>query len=294
MIPLLTRVYSRLRIAAIVAVSVVEAFAQTPPTRIVSTFPSITETLFALGAGDRVVGVSDYCRYPPAVLSLPKVGSYIKPDAEKIALLRPDLVIIEKSTAGLSDRLSALGIRHVGVIVGSLADIYSMIRDIGSAVGLAANGDKLNQNIRTHLDGLRAEASAAPRPNVLIVLGRTPGLLTNLIAVGDSAYLGELLRIAGGNNAVAGASIPYPHISLETVVRANPDVILDASMMGTSDSNFGGLEQRLRQPWLEHHELRAVQNGAIFGLTSEVLVTPGPRVADAVELIRSRIRSAKR
>lgn len=293
MIRLSIRAYWRLRISAIAAVSVVAAFAQAPPARIVSTFPSVTETLFALGAGDRVVGVSDYCRYPPAVLSLPKVGSYIKPDAEKIALLRPDLVIIEKSATGLSERLSALGIRHTDVTIGSLSAIYSMIRDIGSAVGLAANADKLNQNIRTRLDSLRAEASAASRPNVLIVLGRTPGLLTNLIAVGDSTYLGQLLRIAGGNNAVSGSSIPYPHISLETVVRANPDVILDASMMGTSNSQISGLEQRLRQPWLEHHELRAVRNGAIFGLTSEVLVTPGPRVTEAVELMRSRIRTAK-
>jgi iron complex transport system substrate-binding protein len=293
MISLSIRAYWRLWIAAVVAASLAAAFAQPRPARIVSTFPSVTETLFALGVGDRVAGVSDYCRYPPAVLSLPRVGSYIKPDAEKIARLRPDLVVIEKSATGLSERLSALGIRHADVTIGSLADIYSMIRDIGSAVGLAGDADKLNRNIRTRLDALRAEASAGPHPNVLIVLGRTPGLLTNLIAVGDSTYLGELLRIAGGSNAVSGSSIPYPHISLETVVRANPDVILDASMMGTPDSQISGLEQRLRQPWLEHHELKAIRNGAIFGLTSEVLVTPGPRVADAVELIRSRIRISK-
>src|SRR5271170_4707292 len=93
------------------------------PVRIVSTFPSVTETLFALGAGDRVVGVSNYCRYPAAVLSLPKVGSYTKPDPEKIALLHPDLVIIQKSAVGLGERLSALGIRHAEIKVGSLADI---------------------------------------------------------------------------------------------------------------------------------------------------------------------------
>src|SRR5580658_4724882 len=101
---------------------------QAGPLRIVSTFPSITETLFALGAGDRVVGVSNYCRYPPAVLSLPKVGTFTRPDPEKIALLRPDLVIIDKSATGLAERLSALGIPHADVKLGSLADMYSMIR----------------------------------------------------------------------------------------------------------------------------------------------------------------------
>src|SRR6202050_574613 len=87
--------------------------AQAAPARIVSTFPSVTETLFALGAGDRVVGVSNYCRYPPAVLSLPKVGTYTKPDPEKIALLRPDLVIIQRTANTLADRLSALALHSL-------------------------------------------------------------------------------------------------------------------------------------------------------------------------------------
>lgn len=270
--------------------------AQAQPARIVSTFPSVTETLFALGAGDRVVAVSDYCRYPPVVLSLPKIGTYMKPDPERIALLHPDLVIIQKSATGLSERLSALGIRHAEVKLGSLADIYSMIRDIGNAIGLPERAEKLNGDIRSRLDAfrkeaaLRAEAVGKPRPTVLIVLGRTPGLLTNLTAVGPGAYLGELLEIAGGKNVLTDTAIAYPHISLETVVRANPDVILDASMMGDPTTETGILETRLRQPWLDHHELKAVRNGMVLGLTSEPLITPGPRVAEAVQIIRSKIR----
>src|SRR5271170_7692935 len=124
-------------------------YAEAQPKRIVSTFPSVTETVFALGAGDRVVGVSTYCRYPPAVLSLPKVGTYTKPDPEKIALLRPDMVIIQKTAAGLADRLSALGISHVEVKIGSLAEVYSMIRDIGGAVGLPDRAEKLCGEIRS-------------------------------------------------------------------------------------------------------------------------------------------------
>jgi iron complex transport system substrate-binding protein len=131
------------------------------PARIVSTFPSITETLFALGAGDRVVGVSTYCRYPPAVLSLPKVGTYTKPDPEKIALLRPDLVIIERAANMLADRLSVLGIHYLEVRVGSLAEVYSMISDIGIAIGVPANADKLNGDIRSRFDSLRAGTAAS-------------------------------------------------------------------------------------------------------------------------------------
>jgi iron complex transport system substrate-binding protein len=264
----------------------VAATLRSQPVRIVSTFPSITETVFALGAGDRVVGVSNYCRYPAAVLSLPKIGTYTKPDPEKIALLRPDLVIIQKTAAGLADRLSALGIPHAEVKIGSLAEVYSMIGDIGRAVGLPERAEKLNTEIRSRLQAVRSETAGKTRPTVMIVVGRTPGLLTNLVSVGPGTYLGELLEIAGGANVLTEAAIAYPHISLETVVRLNPEVILDLSLMGDPDAP----EERLRQPWLSHRELSAVRSAKIFGLTSETLVTPGPRVVDAVELLRAKIR----
>jgi iron complex transport system substrate-binding protein len=273
-------------------VLIVLAFVLSAPAqsnRIVSTFPSITETLFALGAGNHVVGVSTYCRYPPAVLALPKIGTYTKPDPERIALLRPDLVIIQRSASTLPDRLSALGIRYVEVKVGSLAEVYSMIRDIGLAIGLPGKADFLNAGIRVHLESLRAESRNQRKPTVLMVVGRTPGLLTNLIAVGPSAYLGELLEIAGGTNVLAETAIAYPQISLETVVRTNPDVILDFSMMGDTVSDPATQETHLREPWLAHSELNAVRSGRVFGVTSETLVTPGPRVVDAVEIIRAKL-----
>lgn len=262
---------------------------QAQPKRIVSTFPSATETLFALGVGNRVVGVSSYCRYPPAVLSLPKVGSYTKPDPEKIALLRPDLVIIDKTMTPLADRLSALGIRYAQVKIGSLADVYSMIQDIGLAAGVPDKAASLNKEIRLRLETICSESEGHPKPTVLLVVGRTPGLLTNLTAAGPSTYLGELLQIAGGSNALGAEAISYPHISLETVVRLNPDVILDMSMMGES-TEPRVQENRLRQPWLVHRELTAVRNNDVFGLTSETLVTPGPRVVEAAEEIRAKIR----
>jgi iron complex transport system substrate-binding protein len=279
----------RLQLLGCLACIALTLTAQAQPARIVSTFPSITETLFALGAGDRVVGVSDYCRYPAAALSLPKVGSYTKPDPEKIALLRPDLVFIQKSAANLANRLDALGIRHVAVTVGSLAEVYSMIHDIGRAVGLPDRAEKLNGDIRSRLDAVRAQVAGRPRPKVLIVVGRTPGTLTNLKAVGPGPYIGELLEIAGGSNVLTGTAIAYPQISLETVVRLNPGIILDTSNMGDPGVDTSLRETRLQEPWLTHPELAAVQNGMVFGLTSESLITPGPRVVDAVELLRAKL-----
>jgi ABC-type Fe3+-hydroxamate transport system substrate-binding protein len=283
---MVTRLVKNLLLFLLLALAI-----QAQPKRIVSTLPSATETLFALGVGDRVVGVSNYCRYPPAVLSLPKVGSYTKPDPEKIALLRPDLVIIEKSATQLADRLSALGIPYEQLKIGSLADVYSMIKDVGSAVGAGDKARSLNNQIHSRLQTIRAESAGHTKPTVLLVVGRTPGLLTNMIAVGPTTYLDELLQIAGGANAVNGTAIPYPHISLETVMRLNPGIILDLSMMGEA-TEPRIQEERLRAPWLIHRDLTAVRNGHVFGLPSETLVTPGPRVVEAVEEIRAKIRIA--
>ena len=170
------------------------------PARIVSTSPSITETLFAVGLGDRVVGVTTYDRYPPAVLKLPKIGSFSDPDPEKLALLKPDLVIIHRSFPRLAERLSAVNIRYAEIEVTSLADIYVMISEIGRATSVPDRAEKLNQSIQTRLDAFRKEAAGRKRPSVLMLVGRNPGALTGMIAIAPSSYLGELIEIAGGHN----------------------------------------------------------------------------------------------
>jgi iron complex transport system substrate-binding protein len=262
------------------------------PARIVSTSPSITETLFALGLGDRVVGVTTYDRYPPAVLKLPKIGSFSDPDPEKIAFLKPDLVIIHKSFPRLAERLSAVNIRYAEIEVTSLADIYVMISDIGRVTSVPDRAEKLNHSIKARLDAVRKEAAGRKKPSVLMLVGRNPGALTGMIAIAPSSYLGELIEIAGGRNVLTGTAIAYPHISMETVLRLDPDVILDASYMGDVFSDAQKRAEMLRGPWLSRRELRAVRNGMVFGLPSEALVTPGPRVVDAVEMIRKEIRKA--
>jgi iron complex transport system substrate-binding protein len=262
------------------------------PARIVSASPSITETLFALGLGDHVVGVTSYDRYPPAVLKLPKIGSFSDPDPEKIALLKPDLVIIHRSFPRLAERLSAVNVRYAEIEVTSLADIYVMISNIGRATGVPDRAKALNSSIKARLDAFREETAGKKKPSVLMLVGRNPGTLTGMIAIAPGSYLGELIEIAGGRNVLTGTAIAYPRISMETVLRLDPDVILDASYMGDVFSDAQKRAEMLRGPWLSHHEIRAVRNGMVFGLPSEALVTPGPRVVDAVDTIRNAIRKA--
>ena len=261
------------------------------PARIVSTSPSITETLFALGLGDRVVGVSTYCRFPPQVAALPKVGSFLKPDAELIAGLRPDLVVVHEAGNGLDRRLTSLHIPFVIVARGSLPSMFSSMRQIASAAGVPARADALIGDVQRRLDAIRSAGAARPKRRVLFIIGRSPGRLADLVAVGPGSYINELIEIAGGANVMAIAGQPeYPRISMETVLRLDPDVIIDTVDMGDTDG-----ERRQRQPvnerlWSAYGMLTAVKARRVHAATTDALVVPGPRVVDAAQWVASLLQ----
>ena len=265
--------------------------AAVPAVRIVSTSPSITETLFALGLGDRVVGVSAYCRFPPEVLRLPKVGTFLKPDAELIAGLQPDLGVVHELSTGIDRRLTSLRIPFIVVDRGTLPGVFSSIRQIGAGAGVPARADSLVADIERRLDAVRRAASAAPHPRVLFIIGRNPGRLADLVAVGPGSYINDLIEIAGGTNVLAITGQPeYPRISMETVLRLDPDVIVDTVDMGETEA-----ERRLRQPinerlWMSYRTLTAVRTRQVHAATTDALVVPGPRVVEAAEWVAALLR----
>ena len=180
------------------------------PARIVSTSPSITETLFALGLGDRVVGVSTYCRYPAEVAKLPRVGTFLRPDPEIIARLSPSLVFVHAGPNTAAAQLAALGIRTAVVDRGKLPSVFTTIRQIGAAAGVPDRADRLLADLNAGLDRVKASvAGRAPR-KVLIVVGRRTGTLTDVIAVGPGSYLHDIAVIAGGANVLQAASLSIP------------------------------------------------------------------------------------
>jgi iron complex transport system substrate-binding protein len=264
------------------------------PARLVSTSPSITETLFALGLGDRVVGVSTYCRYPEAALRLPKVGSFMRPDAELIARLRPDLVIVHAGPHAVPQQLSALGIASITVDRGTLAGVYSSIRAIGSAAGVTDRAARLIAETEARLAAVQRAALTRASRKVLVIVGRQPGTLGDLVAVGRGSYLNDLVTIAGGTNVLDDPRLPeYPRISMETVIRLDPDVIVDAGDMGQTED-----EHRRRQPtterlWRQQVHVRSAQAGAVHAVTSDAFVVPGPRVVEASETLARWIALAR-
>jgi iron complex transport system substrate-binding protein len=261
------------------------------PQRIVSTSPSITETLFALGLGARVVGVSTYCRFPPEVANISKVGTFLAPDAELIAGLRPDLVVVHELSTGIDRKLRALRIPFIVVDRGTLASVFSSIRQIAAAVGAPERGDALVAKIERRLDAVRHAGPAAQHPRVLFIIGRSPGRLSDLVAVGPGSYLNDLIEIAGGRNVLAIEGQPeYPRISMETILRLDPDVIVDTVDMGETDA-----ERRVRQPinerlWSAYGTLTAVRTRRLHAVTTDALVVPGPRVVDAAEWVAALLR----
>lgn len=261
------------------------------PARIISTSPSITETLFALGLGDRVVGVSQYCRFPPEVQKLPKVGTFLQPDAERIVALRPDLVFVHSVAGDLTGRLSTMHVRAVAVDEGTMASVFDAIRQIADAAGVPTRGAALVTDIQRKLDRVAAAASAAPRPSVLVIIGRRPGTLADLVAVGSHAYLDALIGIAGGRNVLGTQALPeYPRISMETVLRLDPDVIVDTVDMGDTAAERLARQTVNQRLWAAYPSLRAVQSKRVYADTTDALVVPGPRIVDAAEWIAARIR----
>jgi len=261
-------------------------FALSPPHRIVSVAPSITEILFALGAGDQVVGVTTYCNYPEAAKAKPKIGGYTTPSLETILGLRPDQVIMMKNRPDVAQKLRQAGIDVTELQPENLAGIYESIRTIAEKIGGPARGRSLIQSIEGQLHAIATEKGDGPKPKVLFIVGRTPGAVSDLIAVGRGSYISELIALAGADNVFADTGVPYPKVNMEDVIRRNPDVIID---MGHNEMVTEKQKQSVKQLWKKYSFLRAVQRDAVFPISADYFVTPGPRVGLAVRDIRKMV-----
>lgn len=272
--------------SAALATLATQLSAQQRPRRIVSTAPSITEALFALGLGDEVVGVSRFCDFPAVVQKLPKVGTYLAPDAEAIARLAPDLVILQRISNELTDRLRALHIAFIEVPHGTLNDVYTGIDLIAKAAGVPERANVLIDRIEHDLAAIQTRAKGLPSPRVLVIIDRRPGMLADLTAVGPNSYLQQLLEVAGGTNVLAKPGLPiYPRISLETVLRDDPDVILDLSGEQKSEAERQAASSQVLALWRQNPQLSAVRNGRVVVGISNALLVPGPRAPEAAQLL---------
>ncbi len=263
------------------------------PKRIVSTAPSITELLYALGLGDRIVGVDRFSRYPAEALKKPKIGDYVNPNLEAIAALRPDLVIIPTNPIRLAERLGVLRLKVLEIDQDTIAKLYDSFRIVGEATGATAKAAQLASTVQAQLDAVRKRAAPLKRTRVMFVVGRTPNRLDGLIVVGQASYLNEIITLAGGENVFRDAVAPYPGVSLEEVLARNPDVIVD---MGEMADTVGVTEERKQEVvslWDRLSSVAAVKQHRVYAVASDIYVEPGPRVVDAAKAFLEMLHPAE-
>ena len=246
--------------------------------RIICAAPSVTEIVFALGTGEKVVGVSEFSTYPPAARTVPRIGGLIDPNREKITALRPDLLIIQGQNESLARFCKEHGMRFLSIEINSLEDIWTAIHTIGQTLGAEENAVSLVKKIKEDLQVIKDRIHNRPPRKVFLTLGHTPGDLTGLMTTGPGTFLHELIIAAGGSNIFSDASGLYPQISKESLVKRQPEVIIEAIPGGIPEEKFRLLEK----DWLQLPTLPAVKSGDIHYLTEDFLLIPGVRIAQTV------------
>ncbi len=251
------------------------------PQRVVSLAPSITETLFALGLGDRVVGVTDFCRHPPEVAQLPKVGGYLNPSVEAVLRLRPDLVVVPAGAQQWQELFDRFSLRVLEVDHRNLEGVFASFETLGRVFAVEQRGREAAAALRARLDRTAERCRGRPRPRVLLVIDRTieENRLRDVYVAGDDGFLDQAIELAGGENAAKHLGVPFPVLSSEGILRIDPDVIVD--LVGDVSAAAAGQEVIL-SGWKQVAEVKAVRTGRVY-ILSDVPVVPGPRTPLLVE-----------
>jgi iron complex transport system substrate-binding protein len=255
----------------------------TPPRRIISLAPSLTETLFALGLGGRVIGVDDYSVWPPEVAKLPRLGGLFNPNLERCLSLHPDLAVLVPSEKDLAAKLGQLGIPTLIAANETLADVERSFLLIAGRCGVPAAGENLARRWRAEL----APAPLPGSPKVMLSVGRQPGRLAGILAAGPGTFFDELLTRLGAVNAFADARSSYPQIGLEDIVARAPAAILELR----SDPAPPPIAAALADDW---HRIRApsLAHVRVAVIAGDYVSIPGPRLPLLYRQMRAALVSA--
>lgn len=250
--------------------------------RIVSLSPSTTETLFLLGLGERVVGVTRFCTYPPEAKEKQAVGGYFDPNYEVIAVLEPDVVILLPEQERVREFLDELGIRHFTVNNKTVSDILGAIETIGSRCGAGREARGVIAGIEARMQRIRSMTEGLVKPRVLVAVERTveSGSLRDVYVAGTGTHYDELIRAAGGVNAYGGKALEYPLLGVEGIIHCNPDVIIDIlPLLESGGEDVAGAVKE----WETVSAVNAVRKGRVSVLTGGCAVVPGPRFIELLE-----------
>lgn len=248
--------------------------------RIVSLSPSATEIVAALGASDQLVGVDDYSTYPDLVARLPKVGSYLTPNLEVIVQLRPTLVIVDDVHGEAARALEGAGLTTLECPIHALPDVEAGLKKVGAKLGRTAEADTAIEAIEAAKTRALDNRPQGKRPRVLAIIDRDVGGVGNVVAAGPGSYLDELLALTGGENVLSSSGSRYPKISLEEILRAQPDIVIDVSHSAVEDNNSA---------WVGV-QIPAVANHRVKSANAAYLLAPSPRLPAALADIARMLR----
>ena len=250
--------------------------------RVISLAPSITETVFALGLEDRLVGVDDFSNWPAAAASLPRLGGLFDPNLEAIAALEPDLAIVLPSQSDLGGRLAGLGVEVLVVPSDTLEDVEAAATAIAERCGVPEAGRALVQRLRRDL----APAPLPQAPATALVVGRQAGQLATVLVAAPGTYLDELLSRLEVVNAFADAGQPYPQVGLESFVGRRPGAVIELQ-----GEPLGPTQRaRLRADWLTAPGLELADD-CVSVIDGYEVLTPGPRLAEVYQRLRRALEA---
>lgn len=247
--------------------------------------PNVTEILFEIGAGKRVIADTLFCDYPPQAVKLPKIGDFLKPNVEKIISMKPDLIIASRGNN--LDAVVQMEKANLKIMTVDAVDIPTTLRDIqliGTVVGCAAQAKKTIDSMRATIKYIETAVAKIPADKRLKVMFLFPPY-DSLFSTGPGSHIDNMITRAGGKNIAAKTNKPWPQLSMEMVAASNPDVIITTVAMGTMKSiTEKSLLAKMRADnrW---KNLNAVKNGRVYILDEDMTTLPGPRLAKGLWLI---------
>jgi iron complex transport system substrate-binding protein len=254
------------------------------PLRILSLTPNITEILFAMGLGDKVVGRSTYCNYPPEAAALPAVGDTMQVGLEKIIRLEPTVAFMVTRRDDVPKRLEGLGIRTVKLQSDRMDQALESIRTIGRETGRPEAAQALIDRIEADLAAVRRRVAGLPRPKVLFAFPMTVGS-SRIMVAGRGTFVDELLTTAGAENAYPEKA-DWPTVGPQQVIAMAPDVVI---INATGEDAPPDRVEAIRRAWQSLTSVPAVARGRVHILTETFLTIPGPRVGQAARLLAETI-----
>ena len=228
--------------------------------------------IIGMGARDHLVAVSNWDAERPDITGLPRVGDYRNVDWEKLATIRPDVMIVQwrpdKMPPGVVERAAELNIHLLNLRIVYLDELFTALKDLGDAIGEPQKAADAAADLRRQLDAVRATVAGKPKVRTLISQTESP-----LSTVGGGNFMNDLLTIAGGQNVIEGGENSFPDIDVERLAALNPDVVIHL-LPGESPQ----VVERAKSFWSSHPELSAVKNGRVYVETDSYLLVPGPLV----------------